>query len=210
MQILIRADSVTIDGYVNAVERLSRTLKSRLGELFQERIRKGAFTRALGRTDDVLLLENHDMSRVLGGTKQGNLKLTEDSIGLRATATLTDPEAIDKARRGDYIGWSFAFKDRDVEKDEEHGMRIRNVNDLDLREVSLIDRRKRPAYDGTLVSVRTDDDEIVNYAEIFETDVEMREESIEENTNNTEEGGGVEDIDYSKWENMIKDMKGEN
>ena len=38
MNIRIKNDAVEIDGYVNAVERLSRPLKDRLGE-FMERIK---------------------------------------------------------------------------------------------------------------------------------------------------------------------------
>ena len=206
MQITLRADSVTIEGYVNAVERLSNPLKTRLGELFQERIRKGAFSKALSRAENVRLLENHNRSRELGCTKDGTLKLAEDPIGLRATATLTDPEAMEKARNGQYRGWSFGFVDKDVERAEENGMHIRNVNDLELREVSLIDNRQRPAYDGTLVMVRTEDDELICYADALETEIEVRTEA-----NSTEEGGSVEEIiDYSKWEKMINDMKGEN
>ena len=52
MQIRIRADSVEIDGYVNAIERNSKPLWSRVGQ-FVERICKGAFASALKRNDDV-------------------------------------------------------------------------------------------------------------------------------------------------------------
>ena len=63
-----------------------------------------------------------------------------------------------------------------------------------------------PAYDGTLVMVRTEEDELICYADALETEIEVRTEA-----NNTEEGGGVEEvIDYSKWEKMINSMKGEN
>ena len=126
MQILIRAESVEIDGYVNSVERKSRPLMSRMGK-FVERICKGAFKRSLERDDDVQLLLNHDPSRVLATTKDGSLKLSEDNIGLRARATITDPEVITKARNGDLSGWSFGFMDRDVEnKRDEDGMPLRN------------------------------------------------------------------------------------
>ena len=46
MNITIRADdTVEIDGYVNAVERLSKPLSDRMGQ-FVERICKGAFAKA--------------------------------------------------------------------------------------------------------------------------------------------------------------------
>lgn len=91
--------------------------------------------------------------------KKGNLELEEDNIGLKARATITDPEVIKKARQGDLVGWSFGFTDRDVEGGTEKGLPLREVKDLDLYEVSLLDRTKTPAYDGTLVMARDDGSE---------------------------------------------------
>ena len=145
MNIRITKDSVEIDGYVNAVERLSKPLSDRLGK-FVERIKCGAFKRALERADDVRILLNHDWTKDLGGTKDGNLELYEDAIGLHARATITDKEVVEQARNGDLVGWSFGFTDRDVEQGEENGLTVRNVKDLNLYEVSLINRSRVPAY----------------------------------------------------------------
>lgn len=60
MKVNIRADSVEIEGYVNAVERNSKTLRDRIGE-FIERVCKGAFAKALKRNDDVKILLNHEI-----------------------------------------------------------------------------------------------------------------------------------------------------
>ena len=133
MKIQIREDSVTIEGYVNAVERASKPLYSRLGR-FVEKICAGAFNRALNRAEDVRILLNHDWQRDLGGIKDGNLELEEDNIGLHARATITDPEVIKDARNGDLVGWSFGFDDlpNGVEetRDEETGLPFRKVKDL--------------------------------------------------------------------------------
>ena len=94
MQIIVRNESVEIEGYVNAVERKSKPLMSRMGQ-FIERICKGAFKKALERNDNVRILLNHDWNRVLGGTKEGNLELTEDNIGLHARAIISDPEVVE-------------------------------------------------------------------------------------------------------------------
>ena len=115
MRISIRADHVEISGYVNAVERPSKILHDRSGD-FIETVREGAFKKALARNDNVRVLLNHDHNRDLGGTKDGNLELEEDNIGLRARAKIYDKEVIDKARKGDLTGWSFGFTDRDVDK----------------------------------------------------------------------------------------------
>ena len=179
MQVRVLNDSVEIEGYVNAVERKSKPLWSRIGQ-FVERICKGAFFRALERNDDVKILLNHDPNRVLGSQKQGNLELNEDNIGLHARATITDPEVVKKAKAGDLVGWSFGFYDREVEqKRDEDGFPLRDVVDLDLEEVSILDNTTTPAYDGTLVSVRSDNKSIY-YGETFADDIQIREETKEE------------------------------
>ena len=205
MQIRIKGDSVEIDGYVNAVERKSKPLWSRIGQ-FVERICKGAFSKALERNDNVRILLNHDHSRDLGGTKDGNLELKEDSIGLHARATITDPEVVKKARDGDLVGWSFGFYDRDVEnKRDENGLPLRDVKDLDLEEVSILDNTKVPAYDGTLVAVRSETESIY-YGETFTDEINIREEK-EEPKEVPKQQETVEKINYDEWDSLIEGMK---
>ena len=79
MEIRVKEDRVHISGYVNAIERNSKPLMSRVGQ-FIERICKGAFKKALKRNNDVHILLNHDWNRDLGSTKQGNLKLLDFKI----------------------------------------------------------------------------------------------------------------------------------
>ena len=239
MKINIRADSVEIEGYVNAIERNSKPLWSRMGQ-FIERICKGAFKKALKRNDDVKILLNHDPKRELGSMKQGNLELEEDNIGLKARAIITDKEVIEKARNGDLVGWSFGFTDREVENTIERGMPLRAVKDLNLEEVSILDRTKTPAYDGTLIMARDDDGELHFRGEDFIDDVSIREENTEEIQENAQNNENivqkeensevnpqpivesseqveeqpkqqeiVENIDYSNYETMIKEMKEE-
>ena len=198
MEIRIKDDdTVEIDGYVNAIERKSKPLQSRIGR-FVERIKKGAFKRAIDRNDDIHILLNHDWTMDLGSTKEGNLSLTEDAIGLRACAKVKDKDVVTKARNGDLVGWSFGFTDRDVDTHDEDGMTTRDVKDLDLYEVSLLDRSKTPAYDGTLVSVRADD-AIQYHGEPCITDIKTRDDSVKTDVDTP--------VDYTKYENMIKDMK---
>lgn len=210
MQVMIREDSVEIDGYVNAIERKSRPLHSRIGK-FIERICKGAFKKALARNDNIRLLLNHDRNRDLGGTKDGNLELTEDNIGLHARARITDKEVIEKARNGDLVGWSFGFEDRPggVEEHDEDGFRLRDVKDLDLYEVSILDRTKTPAYEGTLVSVRSEEgaERIMYRSDPLYTDVEIRDDT--QTKKEQPEKAEEKVIDYSKYEKLIKEMKGE-
>lgn len=244
MKVNIREDKVEIEGYVNAIERNSKPLMSRIGR-FIERICKGAFKKAIKRNDDIHILLNHDWNRDLGSTKAGNLELEEDNIGLHARAVITDPDVVTKARNGDLVGWSFGFQDREVENRTEQGMPLREVKDLDLFEVSILDRSRSPAYEGTLVSARSVDGE----TQIQFRGEEMVDDSIEfveipnkeENTETTEESSATRsekeqvesrdeakqeeepakpedeskpaeapaEVDYSKYNNMIKEMKEE-
>jgi HK97 family phage prohead protease len=237
MKVKIRADSVEIEGYVNAIERASKPLWSRLGR-FIERICSGAFKKALKRAEDVHILLNHDWNRDLGSIRQGNLELEEDNIGLHARATITDPEVIEDARRGDLVGWSFGFKDRDVENDMEDGLPLRKVRDLDLFEVSLLNRKMTPAYNGTLVTTRAvDGEEEIQFrgepliADEVETEVEKvvenldddtgkNERATEENTEGTESQEQKEpsvekpveknaNINYNKVKTLLNEIKEE-
>ena len=176
------------------------------------------------------ILLNHDWKRDLGSTKAGNLELEEDNIGLKARATISDPEVVKKARAGELVGWSFGFSDRDVVKSIRDGMPHRAVKDLDLAEVSILDKRKSPAYEGTLITARAEEEEVLHFrGEDFIDDVEIKEDQPEEQPEaeaTTEEVVAevqeevpteaqpkqqeiVENIDYSKYEEIIAEMKEE-
>ncbi len=203
MNIRITGDSVEIEGYVNAIERRSKPLSSRRGK-FVERMCKGVFQKALKRNSDIRLLLNHDWNRDLGGTKDGTLELTEDNIGLRVKAKITDPDVVQKARNNDLVGWSFGFEDREVDEHDENGMPTRDVKDIDLHEVSILDRTKTPAYEGTLVSVRSET-EVHYYGEPLCSDIELR---AEETNNQSNQQENVEKtVDYSQYEKLIKKIK---
>ena len=157
MLVEVRNDSVFIHGYVNAVERLSKPIRETLhGRIrtFLERIKAGVFRNALKKNDNVLVLLNHDETRVLASTKDGNAVLTEDNIGLRAEITITDKEVVQKAREGKLSGWSFGFIANDDEITTEGKDEIRTVTDMELLEVSILDDTKAPAYYGTSIETR--------------------------------------------------------
>lgn len=217
MRINIREDSVEIEGYVNAVERNSKPLMSRVGR-FVERILKGAFSRALARNDNVKILLNHDNDRVLGSQKEGNLELNEDNIGLHARAVITDADVMQKARDGELVGWSFGFTDMEdgveTSVDTDTNLPLRKVRDLNLIEVSILDRSKTPAYDGTLVAVRNDESYQYHSEPYIEDAVTTTVVSVEaEPQERAEEDEPTKEetpvaIDYSEYEELIKEMKG--
>ena len=178
MKIIIRNDHVHIEGYVNAVERLSKPITERLGT-FRERVKAGTFKKALKRAEDIRLLSYHEWSKDLGGIRDGNLHLDEDAIGLRAEADIYDADVIEDAKAGNLVGWSFGFYPIESRDTSEDGMPIKELIDIDLKEVSLLNRKHIPAYDGTLVMVRDNEPKMVIGESMMADDVDVREESDE-------------------------------
>ena len=197
MRIEVRADSVLIEGYVNAVARDSRPIRDKKsGRRFVEQIVPGVFKRAISR-NEVNLLLNHDSTRVLGSTKT-NLQLTEDSIGLKARAEIADPEVIQKAREKKLRGWSFGFYERDAsEEDLPNGLQRRYVEDMVLEEVSIIDERKIPVYEGTSIETRAEGEEM-----LIPEPLEVRADYIEIEEEKPS-------VDLSKYQNRIKELEKE-
>jgi uncharacterized protein len=180
MRIELRSDSVILDGYVNVCSRESRVLPSPRGKFVEEILPK-TFERALQKNDSVDLLFNHDRNRKLGSTKTGELSLSEDNVGLRAVATVIDPEVMEKARKGELRGWSFGFASiRDEWRTREDGMQKRSIAELELFEVSVLD--KTPAYLAQSIEARGEEDSILT-----ETRTEQFEAKIEDNSTKTED-----------------------
>ncbi len=195
MRLEIRNDSIILDGYVNAVERISKPIPSCRGK-FVEKISAKAFQRSLEKRTNVDLLLNHDKNRKLGSTSEGNLELFEDNIGLRAICTVTDKDIIEKAKKGELRGWSFGFyAEKDEWQDVENGYSIRTVEELDLFEVSIVDNTKNPAYVGTSIEMRN------NEEVLMETRSQEAKVVIVNETKNN--------IDYSAFEAEIQKLKGE-
>lgn len=161
MQVEIRADkkSMGVHGYVNVVGRDSRVLHDKQGP-YIEQIMPGAFGRALSRGNPVEL--RYDHRKVLGSTDSEDVELREDNIGLKADAVVTDPDVIAAADKQELRGWSFGFvKQKDHWKTDEDGTRRRFVDDLELREVSILDRM--PAYVATSIETRDDQEILIEY-----------------------------------------------
>ena len=89
----------------------------------------------------------------LGSIENGNLELYEDNIGLRAIATVTDEQIIEKARNKELCGWSFGFvSEKDSWEEGESGVQKRSIEELELLEVSILDMT--PAYVATSIETR--------------------------------------------------------
>jgi HK97 family phage prohead protease len=145
------ADGMRFTGYAAVFNSDSEPLP------FIERIMPGAFKRSLKARNEVKLFKNHNMDEVLASTRSKTLKLTEDSTGLLAEATLPDTTAgRDLAvlmKRGDVHAMSFGFSvPAKGDKWSTDGM-TRELHQIRLHEVSIV--TGFPAYEATTASVRS-------------------------------------------------------
>jgi hypothetical protein len=118
-----------------------------------ESIAAGAVTASLaGR--DILALVDHDTAKVLGRTRSGTLRLTEDSRGVSFEIDLPETTAARDAlaliERGDAGGMSFGFT-TPKGGDEWRGTH-RTLRTIQLHEISVI--TSHPAYQATTVEAR--------------------------------------------------------
>lgn len=143
----LRASGRKLEGYAATFGS-----EARIGSVL-ERIEPGAFRASLG--NDIVALMDHDMSRVLGRTRSGTLRLTEDSRGLAFSLDLPDTQAgrdvLELAQRSDLGGMSFGFvvpRGGDVWEGERRSLRT-----VDLREISVVS--SFPAYPDTSLALRS-------------------------------------------------------
>lgn len=145
-------DGMTFSGYASVFDQPSEPLP------FIEYVKPGAFKRSLQSRNRMMMLWNHDSSNPLASTRNGSLQLTEDSVGLKVTATLPDTtlgrDIAELVRTGvvDSMSFGFSVKRDSWSKDGQ----TRYLEDVTLYEVSLV---STPAYEGTAgtVSVRSGD-----------------------------------------------------
>ena len=228
MKIRIRADSVEIEGYVNAVGRDSRKLIDDYGYPYVEQIQPGAFAKALAEhvknETPIKILLNHKEERELGDTAT-NLTLEEDTIGLHAVAVITDPEVMEKARSREIVGWSFGFRILDSTEEYSQKGRRQIVTELDLIEVSLIDGEMTPCYAGTSVHARADGEvekiltrasdneavyhirEQVEKEEVAPVQQKTAEEKRGQQSGDEPEKETTQKIDYKIYEDTIKQLR---
>lgn len=131
---------------------------------YTERIAPGAFTRTLASGNDVLCLLDHRSEVLLGRTKSGSLKLSEDSKGLRFELQLPNTSAANDvvalAERSDLGGMSFGF----IVEDESWAGDTRTLNQIDLHEISVV--QAHAAYSQTEINLRNKPFDMDHFREI--------------------------------------------
>ena len=137
-------EGMTFEGYAALFDSPSEPLP------FTERIAPGAFTRSLKSRNDIKMLWNHSSGEVLGSTRAGTMKLTEDDRGLKVWAmlpnTTTGRDAAELIRRGDVDAMSFGFSVPSGGDSWSPDGSERTLQEVRLHEVSVV---AFPAYSET-------------------------------------------------------------
>lgn len=143
--------SRVIAGYAALFDSLSENLGG-----FREKIDKGAFDAVMN--DDVRAVFNHDPSIILGRTRSGTLKISQDDVGLRYEVVPPDTQQardlLVSIERGDINQSSFRFVvDKDDWQEDEDGRIIRTIRSFkSLMDVSPV---TYPAYPEATAGVRS-------------------------------------------------------
>lgn len=165
LEIRSEGDGMTLRGYAAIFNSPSQPLP------FTETIEPGAFRDSLKSRNDIKLLWNHETGTVLGSTRAGTLRVTEDATGLLIEANLPDTQAGRDAatliKRGDVNAFSFGFRvanggDAWINSNE------RVLKRVNIHEVSIVSWPAYTATEGT-ASIRSMTDlteKILKLAEI--------------------------------------------
>ena len=165
LEIRSEGDGMTLRGYAAIFNSPSQPLP------FTETIEPGAFRDSLKSRNDIKLLWNHETGTVLGSTRAGTLRVTEDATGLLIEANLPDTQAGRDAatliKRGDVNAFSFGFRvaqggDTWTSADQ------RILKRVNIHEVSIVSWPAYTATEGT-ASIRSMTDlteKILKLAEI--------------------------------------------
>lgn len=127
-----------------------------IGDFFREVVMPGAFSAAIGR-DDVEFLINH-RGEPLARTTSGTLTLAEDDRGLLVNTELDDDDPdvqrlVPKLRRGDMSQMSFGFHIVREEWDSSDEIALRTIHEVELVDVSVVNRGAYPTTDVALRSL---------------------------------------------------------
>lgn len=144
------------EGNSNVIEGYAAVFNSPtdIGGWFTEVIAPGAFSKAISENGDIRALFNHDWNNVLGRTKSGTLRLSEDERGLKFEVDLPNTsigrDLAESLKRGDISQCSFGFIPTVEQWDYSVEPAKRTIEEVDLFEVSVV---SIPAYEDTEVAL---------------------------------------------------------
>lgn len=143
-----------IEGYAAVFGDNYTKLTDRWGDVFFEKISRGAFLKTLANTDrDKFMLLNHDWNKVVGRTNS-NLSLEEDEHGLKFSLEVPNTndgnDLLENVRLGLIQGCSFGFNIVDsITRWDDDWTFYRDITEVDLFEVTAT---PIPAYPDTQIS----------------------------------------------------------
>lgn len=147
----------TIVGRAVPYNSMSNELRTANGDTFREVIMPGAARESLS-GNDIMAYKEHDPAMLLGRASAGTLKLEDRADGLYAEISVPETsygnDTLVSAARGDLKGFSFGFRSPKTRVYTRSGTRIREINSMDLREVSVV---STPAYSSTTLALRAED-----------------------------------------------------
>ena len=187
-------------GYAATFDSLSHDLGG-----FREKIAPGTFARSIRKKQDVIGNVDHDDSRILARTTAGTLILEEDIKGLRFSIkipnTTAGKDCLENVRNGNYSGCSFAFVTVKDDFSKADGETIRELQDVDLFDVSVV---CTPAYPDTELALRS----LKAWEKRAEHDEEDEEEDEEEKPEDETVDDSAEDEEEDEKEEPEEEDKG--
>jgi len=148
-EVRAEGDGMTFTGYAIRYGVPSQPLP------FTEVIAPGAATRSLKSRNNIKAFVNHDTNMVIGSTRAGTLRLSEDSQGVLAEIHLPDTtygrDLAVSVQRGDVSGMSFGFSTVKDAWSEDYNERT--VTELRVHEVSPVTGFE--AYTQTTAAMRS-------------------------------------------------------
>jgi HK97 family phage prohead protease len=203
MDVKVNKDQRVIEGRAVVYNTMSNTLRTTTGTEFREIIKPGALRESMDK-NDVLAFKEHNPAYLLGRKSAGTLMMEDRADGLYVRISIPETsygdDTLISAARGDLRGFSFGFNSPKSKNYSRSGEKIREIESLNLREVSIV---ASPAYPDTTLTVMRNEDFI---EEVTETQAPVVEEKKEERAEEpkveqkvepkVEEKKKIDDTDY--------------
>lgn len=158
IDVKVSKDKRIIEGRAVVYNSMSGELRTANGDKFREVIKPGALTESMN-ANDVLAFKEHNPAYLLGRKSAGTLQMEDRADGLYVRINIPETsygdDALVSAERGDLRGFSFGFNNARSKNYSRSGEKIREINSLNLREVSIV---ASPAYPDTSLTVLRSED----------------------------------------------------
>ena len=155
--VTVDSDAKTITGRAIVYNKMSNELRTASGEKFYETILPNAVDHSMS-NNDIMAYKEHNPEMILGRKSAGTLKLEQRSDGLYVSIDVPNTgygrDTLESAKRGDIKSFSFGFSKPTTRNYTKDNMKIREISNMDLREISVV---SNPAYNDTTLNVRSED-----------------------------------------------------